>query len=562
MAVSINQGYVRRFNLSETTDGVKTFNNLAGGSISTDLSIFSGNTKNTSTIVYKALEPGFSIRNVSTDAGVVVSTAFIFDSISTYGNGDLVNIVAGRKIVDIVYENATDGIIIEFDIEHGIIDTEITATSTLKIFDSSFESGNNYFNNRTFKINSVVDTKKLKVIDTGYKVEFPSSSDSNVAIPLGDFDAGVYSYCLSDLISLPLPLIRSQDYFVAFSNNVNEFKLTTLYSRSILVIPEALAVDNQTLNYPLAFVRKNVVTQENLFNLIKPTFEDDETNEPIYGFNILGSTFTENFDRLESILDSGNFFKSKKYSRSFNNTFAENPIKLEGTLRTIDPDQFVAGTEELFADTSPGVFIVDPNSTVDNVEKLRSFSDNSSPWDLVSGKLEYSAASLVTSQITQQEALNNQTASIGNLIIGDPATPRIITRAVDSSPSSNQIILSGDPGEGVRHLRVGDTVTNAAIPAGTTITDIDVENNTITISNNITGTISGNVEIELVSIVIEGIKDLFRSGSAPEPPPVGTGSTGRYTLLDGSGFVNKFEYKLPVIINGEEYNILLATTET
>ena len=52
MAVSINQGYVRSFNLSETIDEVKSINNLAGGSISNDLSAFAGNTKNTSKVVY------------------------------------------------------------------------------------------------------------------------------------------------------------------------------------------------------------------------------------------------------------------------------------------------------------------------------------------------------------------------------------------------------------------------------------------------------------------------------------------------------------------------------
>ena len=471
MAISINQGYVRRFNLSETVDGVKSINNLAGGSISTDLSIFSGNTKNTSSIVYKVGDPGFSITN---------SNTFTFDLISCYGNGDKVRVKAARKIVDIQYDIDTDTLTLEFDIPHGIVQSDIATSQTIRIVDSFFDQGTSgFFNGKDFRIITIPSTTSLNVTNTGYSDTFKTD------LP-GNFDStGRYPYCLCELFSLPSPLSYTQDYFVAFSNNINEFKLSLFYQRGQLAFPISIST-SPVINYPLVFVRDNSVTQDNLLNLVKPRFEDNSDNAtgPVYGFGILESTFNQNFDRLETILDSGNFFKSKKYVRSLNNTFNENPIKLEGALRTIDPDNFISGTEELFATTSPGIFIVDPNSTLDNIIKLRSFSDNSSPWELNGGTLEYSATSLVTSQITQQQAIENQKASIGNLILGDASATGCIT--------------------------------------------------------------------------IEEIQDLYRSGF---DPATATDGIGRYILFP-AGIDAKFTHKLPVIINGEEYNILLASAAT
>jgi hypothetical protein len=97
------------------------------------------------------------------------------------------------------------------------------------------------------------------------------------------------------------------------------------------------------------------------------------------------------------------------------------------------------------------------------------------------GTLEYSATSLVTSQITQQQAIENQKASIGNLILGDSSATGCIT--------------------------------------------------------------------------IEEIQGLYRSGSNLDI------SVGRYVLFP-TGINAKFSHKLPVIINGEEYNILLAEDAT
>ena len=61
MAITSNQGYVRDLNLEETPDKTLTINNLGGGSISSDLSVFYANTKNSTKLLYKPNEEGFSV---------------------------------------------------------------------------------------------------------------------------------------------------------------------------------------------------------------------------------------------------------------------------------------------------------------------------------------------------------------------------------------------------------------------------------------------------------------------------------------------------------------------
>ena len=409
MAVSVNQGYVRSFNLSETPDEVLTIDNLGGGSISTDLKIFAANTKNVSKIVYK---PGQNNFSVTVTGG---TTLFKFDLLSCYGNGDPVKIKVGRTISDITYDYVNDELTVTFDSPHGLTNNDLD--NTLRIFDSYFDGlGTTFFNDKDFKLKSIPSTTSLTLRDIGWSSLFedePGAYDPTADLPIGQ-DAR-YPYAITFAFSLPAPLAYDQQYYVVLTNGINQFKIATSYTRGQLVNPILLS---DTVDHPLIFERNNTATQQNLINLSFPEiFDTDDNNTAggIYFNNVLNRGFNDNFNYLENILDSTNYFRLKKYARSVNNVFAENPIKIEGNLRTIDSDNFNDGTEEIFSETSPGVFILDPNSNKDNIVKLRSFSDNTSPWEFnsVSNTLEYSAASIANA--AQQEM------SIGNMILkGDP----------------------------------------------------------------------------------------------------------------------------------------------
>lgn len=413
---SVNQGYVTSFNLSETIDEALTINNLGGGSISDDLSVFAGNTKNFSRIVYKPNTPNFS---AAITAG---TTQFQFDLISCYGNGDPIKIKIGKTISNITYNFGLDKLTIEFDSDHDLGNDAIG--NFITIIDSYFDGpGTIFFNEKLLKIETIPSSNSITIVNTGYLEIYqdePGTFDPSANLSIGQ--SSRYVYAITNSFPLPNPLSYTDDYYVVLSNGINQFKISKSYKRGELIVP-ILITDE--INDPLIFERSNIVTQQNILNLSIPEFQDDDQSfvgGSIYYNNVLNNSFNENFDYLESILDASNYFRLKKYRRSVNNTFNENPIKIEGNLRTFDPDNANVGTEEIFAETSPGIFIIDPNSSLDDIIKLRSFSDNTSPWEYDGNNtLEYSAQSLVSLTTTQAQALEGQTMSIGNMILkGDP----------------------------------------------------------------------------------------------------------------------------------------------
>jgi hypothetical protein len=303
----------------------------------------------------------------------------------------------------------------------------------MTIVDSYFDGPSpTFFNDKGFLIKSITSVNSLVLEDIGYSDRFtnpPGNYAPSVNLPPDQNTR--YVYAINEYLPLPSPLSYSQKYYVVLSNGTDRFQIATEYVRGQLVNPILLSdpVDN-----PLVFQRTNEVTQQNLINLIFPDSENvvEETQEFSFSNNIRFRSINDNFDYLESILDASNFFKQTKYVRSINNVFSENPIKIEGSLTTIDPDNFNDGTAEIFGETSPGVFILDPNSSKENIIKLRSFSDNTSPWELNTSTLEYSAASLgAGSDPTQQEM------SIGNMILkGDPiSVDNIQSVVVESAPN-------------------------------------------------------------------------------------------------------------------------------
>jgi hypothetical protein len=338
----LNQGYVRELNLDETFDGARSFDNLALGSISQDITVFANNSGNVSTVIWKKDIINYDIQN---------NKSFVFDTQILYGSGDPINIIPC-----IIIENATwniNRLTLTFSKPHNLI-----GDSIVKIERTRFDlAGGNV--NGTYPIDAILSSTSIRIIYT----EDP-----------GNYIVSDKGYITSDRLQLPAPLASNINYFVSSSNAINKFDITLEYKER-LISDSVIITEN--INTDLLFVRRNTVTTESLLNLTLPSIEDDE-----FSYTGQSRTFEENFVIVENQLDGANFLRTKKFRTNANNTF-DSEISLEGHLKIIDPDSFNNSTFNLspeFNPKTPGVFIVNPISTLDNVLKIRAFSDNSNPW--------------------------------------------------------------------------------------------------------------------------------------------------------------------------------------
>lgn len=415
---SINQGYVRSFNLEENLNGEEAINNLGGGTIASDLAIFAGNTKNSSKLIYKPGETNYSITD---------NKIFSFDTLACYGNGDPLKMRMGRTISAMSYNIVQDTLTISFDQPHGITQNDIATIQTLRVYDTYFIDSTIIFNDKDFIITSITSSTTL-VVQTGLKLQ----TDPGLYDPTADLITQRYPYAICNLFNLPSPLQYDKTYYVVLSNSIDTFQIAEQYVRGQLIVPITLSA---SVTSPLIFERPNEVTQEALLNLAIPVFQDENFN---YNNDVLFRSFNQNFDLLESKLDATNYFKSKKYKQNVDNFFDENPLKIEGNVRSFDPDGFNNTTAKLYEPKSPGVYIVDPNASLSNpnVTSTRAFSDNSQPWELnqTTSTLEY--------EVLPGKAASTQEMSIGNLILkGNPISIQnvqgVIADSTNTSPTAS-----------------------------------------------------------------------------------------------------------------------------
>lgn len=373
----LNQGYVRELNLDETIDGNRSIDNLALGAISQDLAIFANNSGNVSTIIWKKDVLNYSIVNNRT---------FTFDSEVCYGDGDPIKVEPCLIVETATWVNGL--LTLTFSKPHNLLNENI-----IKLVDSKF-------------------TLAGGTVDGSYDVQSIPSTTS-IRIQLQD-DPGEYitsdkGYITSTRFELPEPLSRNINYYVAFGNAINKFNITLEYEKKTLPVSVILT---ETIQTDLLFIRSNKVTVDNLLNLSLPVIDDNQ-----FSYTGQSDTFEENFVVIENQLDGANFTKTKKLRTNADNIFADE-LRLEGHLRIIDIDSYNTTTYSLspqYNPKTPGVFIVNPSSTQNNVLKIRAFSDNSNPW-----KINQSNSNLET--LSSQINIGNLKLTCQNTITGGNGT--------------------------------------------------------------------------------------------------------------------------------------------
>lgn len=410
---SLNQGFVRSFNLDETIDAFKALNNLAKGSITSDLVVFANNSENITRLVFDRFDADNSVFT-SGDGTVFLQS----DKIGTFGNGDPVRIKTIVKIISAIYNQVTDTLFLTLEEPHNINfgggDVYVTLQNTY--FDGPATTT---LNDKSFLAQSGGGGNQLLLRDIGF-----DETTGGVGTFAPNFN-NVQRYSYIESFSMPLPVVTGDPlaydeiYYIVLSNAVNQFRIGRNFSRVELINQ----IDFGSLNRNVVFERINQCTQENLLNLSSPEFEDQDFT---YETGVLTRSFSQNFSLLESYLDNANYFRIKKYLTSSNNVFSETELSFEGNLISSDPDAYNSLPTDLTTSTSPGVFILDKDlSTLSNIVKTRAYSDNTQPWEFTGGTtLEYE---VLRDKISgSRQSLTTQEMQIGNLIIADKSASGMI----------------------------------------------------------------------------------------------------------------------------------------
>ena len=391
-----NQGYRRDLNLSETVSEAEAINNLGGAGISDDLRLIQNNLRNTSKI-------GFS----------TITNAGFFNT----GSSTVVKITGittlTQKKGDPPPEDKLFGFHIELDAPLFIDVGNIQKSST----DSSDSLLNGFYYvgivsaisrvdgaSYTF---SLPDTLEIdgETTDNGFDLngEVPVVTESSTVTitPRDDF-----VFTNDDIVGLSTDvkfdiqdpgvsagsttLITGRDYYVCDSDGLSKFKLSYYPSDFDNTENQGTQVGIQTINITgidytspsniekrsFTFIRKDIVTQENLVNFIKPDIDQNEegafrffstVNDPDVSEELNGV-----FEGSNTILDNTRFSLSKRYRKN-KDISSNKDVKYEGVVIVKDPDNYNSNDKNVIGsnkDGSPGVFI----------GGTRAFSSDNNPW--------------------------------------------------------------------------------------------------------------------------------------------------------------------------------------
>ena len=140
------------------------------------------------------------------------------------------------------------------------------------------------------------------------------------------------------------------------------------------------------------FIRSDAVTQDNLIRIATPDILNSPENsgeignDNFFSYNI-GSDFNDAFNTIENNVNSSNFKRREKYTENAPVVSAR-PIEVQGTIRLTDPAGELTESGDLSNGAAPGIFITDPFSDINDIERTRAFSTSANPWSVAGSDLE------------------------------------------------------------------------------------------------------------------------------------------------------------------------------
>ena len=379
MAILGNQGYRRDLNLGETESEIEVINNLGGAGIAADLRLIQNNLRNTSKIGFCTITDGFFNTGISTVIQLSELSTTIDES-----DSDLIDFTVTLNPPQHIEEAH------QVEIRGIVKSSEDNSQSILNGF---------------YYVNQVInDGQKYKfILPEGFKLgsENPvivnDATDGFSTVRISPRDT--FTFTKDDVVGLSsdvtfqiqdpgepgftTTLTKGRDYYVCNSDGLSKFKLSYFpsgYSSDAQVGIQTINVvgidytssSTQFFN----FIRKDIVTQENLINFIKPD-EGVGGDEEDAGFRFFRTsddpeafgTLNEVFNESSNILDNTRFQLRSRYEKT-KSISSTKDIKYEGSVIIKDPDGFNGGSTQLGFPASPGIFIAG----------TRAFSADNNPW--------------------------------------------------------------------------------------------------------------------------------------------------------------------------------------
>ena len=379
MAILGNQGYRRDLNLGETESEIEVINNLGGAGIAADLRLIQNNLRNTSKIGFCTITDGFFNTGIST----VIQLSELSKTIDE-SDSDLIDFTVTLDPPQYIEEAH------QVEIRGIVKSSEDNSQSILNGF---------------YYVNQVInDGQKYKfILPEGFKLgsENPvivnDATDGFSTVRISPRDT--FTFTKDDVVGLSsdvtfqiqdpgepgftTTLTKGRDYYVCNSDGLSKFKLSYFpsgYSSDAQVGIQTINVvgidytssSTQFFN----FIRKDIVTQENLINFIKPD-EGVGGDDEDAGFRFFRTsddpeaygTLNEVFDESSNILDNTRFQLRSRYEKT-KSISSTKDIKYEGSVIIKDPDGFNGGSTQLGFPASPGIFIAG----------TRAFSADNNPW--------------------------------------------------------------------------------------------------------------------------------------------------------------------------------------
>ena len=353
----------------------------------------------------------------------------IFDTFSKFG----------RKMVCTTSQSNWVSIAIGSSYTQGNIDYRIADKYTLLINNTTVyyvivvASGNGFDPGTTFSPFNVTVVNSVPVI---------GSNDTGVEYGVFDADGRTKFF----LRTQPRSTITTDKEIVLIAES---YILTAAESTTY----NGVKVATTTLFPDVIFRRDDSLTIENVANLEPPEILEVESLSDGYGreggfsYNVDEGYSTE-LDNIGDLVDQSVFLKSSKY-RIDRSLYYSRDIKIDGLISAYDPDDFNSNDNQLAEEKSPGIFISDAGSQIENTlrsdfaGKTRSFSSDYNPWEASDGIIETTSFRVNINDLFFSTSIDIDLRPNGGAAPYQNDTSKLIN--VDETLAGNFVINPGNP---------------------------------------------------------------------------------------------------------------------